>query len=60
MYLKYKIYYSSPWNVAYDALKSVIFKFIYKKVFLFFFKFFIDKTLFVSITDQENAIKIKI
>ena len=43
-----------------EALRSSgFFKFIYKKIFLFFSKFLItDKTLFVSITDQEkNAIK---
>ena len=59
--LKYKKYIIHPHGMLLDdALKSAgIFKFIYKKVFLFFFKFFItDKTLFVSITDQEkNAIK---
>ena len=43
-----------------EALKSAgYFKYIYKKIFLFFFRFLVtDKTVFVSITDQEkNAIK---
>ena len=59
--LNYKKYVIHPHGMLLDeALRSAgILKFIYKKIFLFFFKFFIsDKTMFVSITDQEkNAIR---
>ena len=59
--LKYKKYVIHPHGMLLDeALRSTgYFKFVYKKIFLFFFKYLItDKTFFVSITDQEkNAIK---
>ena len=59
--LNYKKYIIHPHGMLLqEALKSTgLLKFIYKKIFLFFFKFLItDKTLFVSITDQErDAIK---
>lgn len=59
--LKYKSYVIHPHGMLLEeALRSTgYFKFIYKKIFLFFFRFLIsDKTFFVSITDQEkNAIK---
>ena len=59
--LRKKNYVIHPHGMLLDeALKSTgFFKYIYKKIFLFFFRFLItNKTFFVSITDQEkNAIK---
>ena len=55
--LKYKNYVIHPHGMLLEeALKSAgFFKFIYKKIFLFFFRLVIsNKTNFVSITNQEN------
>ena len=58
---KNKNYVIHPHGMLLDeALRSAgFYKFVYKKIFLFIFKYFIsNKTYFVSITDQEkNAIK---
>lgn len=58
---KYKNYVIHPHGMLLDeALKSTgFFKFLYKKIFLFIFRFIVsNKTNFVSITDQEKrAIK---
>ena len=55
---KKKKYIIHPHGMLLDeALRSAgLLKYLYKKIFLFFFKFFITKyTFFISITDQEKS-----